>query len=270
MEVLGHRGSRDPGPENTVAAVDAALAAGADGIEIDVRRSADGELVVVHDARLPRLGGRAVLRRSTAELGARGVPTLHDVLDVWAGRGRIIIEIKNQPGQPDFDAPRERTAQVLVEVLRARGLTGADAGVTVSSFDWFAIERVRAADLGVPTGFLTMPRMAVSGGLAYVRSAGHRELHAHTSAVLAAPDAAALAHRAGVRLVTWTVTSDRAALRLRDAGVDAVICDDPADVVRALRRSAGTGAGAPSAASPASGALRPRPRDSGPKVDNRQ
>jgi glycerophosphoryl diester phosphodiesterase len=235
VEVLGHRGSRDPGPENSVAAVDAALAAGADGVEIDVRRSADGELVVVHDARLPRLGGRAVLRRSTAELGARGVPTLHDVLDVWAGRGRIIIEIKNQPGQPDFDAPRERTAQVLVEVLRARGLTGPDAGVTVSSFDWFAIERVRAAGLEVPTGFLTMPRMAVSGGLAYVRSAGHRELHAHTSAVLAAPNAAELAHRAGVRLVTWTVTSDRAALRLRDAGVDAVICDAPADVARALR-----------------------------------
>lgn len=235
MEVLGHRGSRNPGPENTVEAVDAALAAGADGIEIDIRRSADGELVVVHDARIPRLGGRAVIRRSTAELRARGVPTLDDVLDVWASRGRIIIEVKNQPGQPDFDAPRERAAQALVEKLRARGLTGPDAGVTVSSFDWFAIERVRAAGLGVPTGFLTMPRMGVSGGLAYVRSAGHAELHAHTSAVLAAPDAVAQARRAGVRLVTWTVTSDRAALRLREAGVDAVICDAPAEVVRALR-----------------------------------
>jgi glycerophosphoryl diester phosphodiesterase len=235
MEVLGHRGSRDPGPENTVVAVDAALSAGADGIEIDVRRSADEGLVVVHDPRLPRLGGRAVVRRSTAELAARGVPSLHDVLDAWGGRGRIIVEVKNQPGQPDFDAPRERTAQLLVDALRARGLTGPDAGVTVSSFDWFAIEHVRKSGVGVPTGFLTMPRMSVTGGLSYVRSAGHAELHAHTSAILADRDAATLAREAGVRLVTWTVTSLRGARRLRDAGVDAIICDDPAGVVRALR-----------------------------------
>jgi len=235
MEVLGHRGSRDPGPENTAAAVDAALAAGANGIEVDIRRTADGQLVCVHDARMPRIGGRAVIRRPAAELLAKGVPTLHDVLDAWGGRGRIIIEIKNQPGQPDFDAPRERSAQTLVELLRARGLTGPDAGVTVSSFDWFAIEHVRGSGVGVRTAFLTMPRMSVSGGLSYVRSAGHAELHAHTSAVFAAADAAERARAAGVRLVTWTVTSDRAALRLRDAGVDGVICDAPAEVVRALR-----------------------------------
>jgi glycerophosphoryl diester phosphodiesterase len=237
MEVLGHRGSRKPGPENTAVAVDAALTAGADGIEVDVRRTADGDLVCVHDARLPRLGGRAVIRRSTAELAAKGVPTLHDVLDAWAGRGRIVVEIKNQPGQPDFDAPRERTAQVLVELLRARGLTGPDAGVAVSSFDWFAIELVRGSGVEVPTAFLTMPRMSVSGGLSYVRGAGHAELHAHTSAVLAADDAAERAHAAGIRLVTWTVTSERAALRLRDAGVDGIICDAPADVLRVLRAS---------------------------------
>jgi glycerophosphoryl diester phosphodiesterase len=235
MQVLGHRGSRNPGPENTPAAVDAALSAGADGIEIDVRRSADDDLVVVHDARLPRLGGRAVVRRTTAELTARGVPTLHDVLDAWGGRGRIIIEIKNQPGQPDFDAPRERSAQLLVETLRARGLTGPESGVTVSSFDWFAIEAARSADAGLRTGFLTMPRMSVGGGLSYARQAGHSELHAHTSAIMADRDAAERAHAAGVGLVTWTVTSERAARRLRDAGVDAVICDAPADIVRALR-----------------------------------
>jgi glycerophosphoryl diester phosphodiesterase len=237
MEVLGHRGSRNPGLENTAAAVDAALTAGADGIEVDIRRTADGDLVCVHDARLPRLGGRAVIRRSTAELAARGVPTLHDVLDAWGGRGRIIIEIKNQPGQPDFDAPRERSAQTLVELLTARGLTGPDAGVTVSSFDWFAIEHVRGSGVGVGTGFLTMPRMGIGGGLSYARTAGHEELHAHTSAVLAVPDAAERAHAAGIRLVTWTVTSERAALQLRDVGVDGVICDAPADVVRVLRAS---------------------------------
>ncbi len=244
MEVLGHRGSRVPGPENTVEAVDAALSAGADGVEIDVRRSSDGDLVCVHDARLSRPAGRAVIRQPTEVLRARGIPLLDEIIDVWAGRGRLICEIKNQPGQPDFDAPRERTAQALVERLRVRGLTGPrptvaelDAGaggITVSSFDWFAIEAVRDANLAVATAFLTMPRMSVSGGLGYVRSAGHTELHPHCGAVLGSAAAAARAREVGVRLVTWTVTTVEAARALRDAGVAGVICDDPLEVRRAL------------------------------------
>lgn len=255
MQVVGHRGSRVPGPENTVAAVEAALRAGADGVELDIRRSADGDLVCVHDARIPRLGGRAVIRRSTRELTERGIPLLHDMLDVWAGRGRLILEIKNQPGQPDFDAPRERSAHALVELLRRRGLTGLDRagrpghgtegspepgirepGITVSSFDWFAVEAVRDARIGVPTAFLTMPRMSVSGGLAYARAAGHAELHAHVSAVRGVPDAVDRARRAGIALITWTVTEVAEARGLRDAGVSGAICDNPAETVEALRR----------------------------------
>jgi glycerophosphoryl diester phosphodiesterase len=245
MEVLGHRGSRVPGPENTVAAVDAALTAGADGVEVDVRRDADGALVCVHDPRLPRIGGRAVLRSTTNELAARGVPRLVEVLDAWAGRGRLVLEIKNQPGQPDFDAPRERTARLLVDLLRTRGLTGPatdgepgtpgrPGSVTVSSFDWHAIEAIKAAGVGVATAFLTMPRMSVDAGLGYARSAGHAELHAHVASVLRAGDAVERARRAGVRLVAWTVTSVHDALTLRAAGIDGAICDDPARVVRAM------------------------------------
>ncbi|CAO5182743.1 glycerophosphoryl diester phosphodiesterase [Frankia sp. AiPs1] len=246
MQVLGHRGSKVPGPENTVEAVDAALRGGADGVEIDVRRSADGDLVCVHDARLSRPVGRAVIRQPTAVLRARGIPSLDEMIDVWAGRGRLVCEIKNQPGQPDFDAPRERTARALADALRARGLTGArpDAadlaagagGITVSSFDWFAIEAIRDAELAVTTAFLTMPRMSVGGGLAYVRSAGHAELHPHISAVLGSGsgNAAARAREAGVRLVVWTITALAEAVALRDAGVPGVICDDPAGIHAAL------------------------------------
>ncbi|WP_239310114.1 MULTISPECIES: glycerophosphodiester phosphodiesterase [unclassified Frankia] len=242
MQVLGHRGSRTPGPENTVEAVNAALRAGADGIEVDVRRSADGDLVCVHDARIPgRLTGRAVVRRTTRELSDLGVPTLTDILDAWDGRGRIILEVKNQPGQPDFDAPREQTARVLIDLLRARGFgraastaSAASSAVTVSSFDWFAIEAVRDAGIAVSTAFLAMPRMSVTGGIAYVRSAGHQELHAHVSSVLGSATMPERARAAGVGLVTWTVASVADAEQLRDAGVDAVICDDPAEVVRKL------------------------------------
>jgi glycerophosphoryl diester phosphodiesterase len=167
----------------------------------------------------------------------RGVPTLADVVDARAGRGRLILEIKNQPGQPDFDAPREQTARTLVEFLRGHGSTGELETVTVSSFDWHAIEVIRDADIGVRTAFLTMPRMSVSAGLVYVRSAGHSELHAHVSAVLGVNGAVERARRARIRLVTWTVVSNDAALRLREADIDGVICDDPAAVVRAVNAS---------------------------------
>jgi glycerophosphoryl diester phosphodiesterase len=185
-----------------------------------------------------------VLRSTADELATRGIPRLEEILDAWAGRGRMIIEIKNQPGQPDFDAPREQTARLLTDVLRARGLTGPPPGerlavpgtVTVSSFDWHAIEVIRDAGTGIGTAFLTMPRMSVAAGLAYVRMAGHAELHAHVSSVLGNGDAAGRARQAGIRLVTWTVTSTEMAHQLRDADVDGAICDDPAEVVRAVRQ----------------------------------
>ena len=105
MHVLGHRGSRIPGPENTPEAVRAALAAGAAGSEIDVRRSADGALVCVHD---PLLAGsaRPVVEMSAAELAAAGIPTLAELIAAGAG-GRLVIEVKNIPGEPDY-TPRRR------------------------------------------------------------------------------------------------------------------------------------------------------------------
>lgn len=229
MRVLGHRGSRVPGPENTVEAVVGALAAGADGVEVDVRRSADGVLVCLHD---PRVRGRAVVRLPADALTRRDVPRLVDVLDAVGGRGEVVIEIKNVPGQPDFDAPHEANARALVELLRGRDRTG----LRVSSFDWFAIETVRDAGLGLPTCFLTPPRVAVAAAVAYAQEARHSELHAHLRAVLGVRDAVARAHDAGLRLVVWTVKKVDQALRLRDQGVDGVICDDPSGVVAALRR----------------------------------
>lgn len=227
--MLGHRGSRVPGPENSVGAVVGALAAGADGVEVDVRRSADGVLMCVHDS---RLRGRAVVRLPADELARRDVPRLVEVLDAVDGRGEVVIEVKNVPGQPDFDAPHEASARALVELLRGRDRSG----LRVSSFDWFAIEVVRDAGLGLPTCFLTPPRIAVAAGVTYAQEARHSELHAHLRAVLGVPDAVARAHDAGLRLVVWTVRKVEQALRLRDQGVDGVICDDPAAVVAALRR----------------------------------
>src|SRR4051794_32936132 len=88
VQVLGHRGSLRPGPENSVAAVREALAAGADGVEVDIRRTRDGQLVCLHDpalleglgerpARPERFGEAArtfVVDQDAPTLRARGVP----------------------------------------------------------------------------------------------------------------------------------------------------------------------------------------------------
>jgi glycerophosphoryl diester phosphodiesterase len=233
VEVLGHRGNRLPGPENTVAAVRRALEAGAAGVEIDVRRTADGRLVCVHD---PVAGRRPVVEATAADLAGRGIPSIAEVLDAAAG-GRVVVEVKNQRRQPDYDGRRGTSARLLVELLNERRAAGQQDEVVVSSFDGTAVIVARAA--GFATGLLTLPRVPVFAGLRAVLRAGHLELHAHTSALpTRAPRRAAAAvarvHEENVRLVVWTVTSVDDALRLRDAGVDSVICDDPAGVVAAL------------------------------------
>jgi glycerophosphoryl diester phosphodiesterase len=206
MRVYGHRGSPRTHRENSAAGVAAAFAQGAYGVEIDVRRTPEDRLVCSHDP-----------------LSGAPVDPLADVLE--AARGRVICEVKNNPGEPDFDAPAEATAHLLVPAVRGRD-------VTVSSFDWFAIEVAR--DAGLRTGFLTMPGITLDASVAYVTDAGHDECHPHWVAVLEDPGAVERAHDAGVEVVCWTVDDREVVLRLREAGVDAVITNDVALVRDAL------------------------------------
>lgn len=205
--VYGHRGSVRPGPQNTPAAARAALDAGADGVETDLRLLA-GRLVISHD--LPR----------------GDEPSAAELLDAGRG-GRVICEVKNRPGDPDYDAPRASVARALVDLLAARSRDD----VVVSSFDWFSLDAVREKG-GPPTAFLTPFGMSMRAGVTYAREHGHAELHPHWSSVTRRGVEGA--HSGGLRVVTWTVTTVVAARRLACTGVDGLICDDPAAVVAAL------------------------------------
>ena len=211
MNVYGHRGYAAAHPENSVAGVVAAFDAGAYGVEVDVRRTPDGRLVLSHDPLPDDLTGFA---------------TPAEVLD--AARGRVILEVKNLPGEPDFDAPVEATAKLLVELLYSR--EGDD--VTVSSFDWFAVERAR--DAGLRTAFLAPPGIGFEATLAYVDDADHAECHPHWTSVLEAPALVAEAHEHGRAVVCWTVDDPDIAAELRNFGVDGVITNDPALLLASL------------------------------------
>jgi glycerophosphoryl diester phosphodiesterase len=228
VQVWGHRGSRQPGPQNSPAAVRAALVAGADGSEVDVRRTRDGGLVCVHD---PVVAARPVIDQTVRELETAGVRPLAEVIEAAIG-GRLVIEVKNDPREPDFSAAGV-SAQMLMDALeKLIGPAGQSTqDVVISSFDPASL--AIAHEAGRRTGLLTLPLVSIGKGLGRALAAGNDELHAHVSMVAGTRSVAAV-HEAGLRLAVWTVTSDMRARRLRKLGVDAVICDDPASVVRAL------------------------------------
>ncbi|MEZ4336489.1 MAG: glycerophosphodiester phosphodiesterase [Sandaracinaceae bacterium] len=125
--VWAHRGVHDVAVENTMAAFEAAIAVGADGVELDVRATADGEVVVFHDADLLRLAGdpraiAACARAALPEVGGAPIPTLDEVLDRLLGAGlEVNVELKAGPAA---------TAAVL-----ARRSDADRARIVLSSFD---------------------------------------------------------------------------------------------------------------------------------------
>ena len=138
--VLGHRGASAAAPENTLAAFARARELGADGVELDVRRTADGVLVVHHDPEVDGFG--ADRRRSRSQSSAPrmpSVPTLAEALDACRG---LLVERRDQV--PPVGARRRHRRRVS----RARPsiaivATGTNA-VVVSSFDLDAVDRVRS------------------------------------------------------------------------------------------------------------------------------
>jgi glycerophosphoryl diester phosphodiesterase len=223
--VLGHRGAPRVERENTVAAFRLAVELGADGVELDVRRTADGALVVHHDPTVAGVG--PIVAATAAELAgaAPWVPTLADALAACAG-ALVNVEIKNFPGEPDWD-PAQQVAATLPGEL-------GEADVVVSCFLSAAVERVREVAPGVPTGLLVLPgdpRAAIDDAAAR----GHDALHPCDQGLDAATVAAVVArcHDVGLRCHVWTV-DDPDRMRLwAGAGVDALITNVP-DVARAV------------------------------------
>lgn len=236
MLLLAHRGLVSPTrPENTVAAVEAALAAGADGVEVDLRMTADGVLAVSHDADLRRVARLADavagqswerLRELALDRGGVQLARAEQVLLAAAGR-RVVLEVKQPPPSPDA---AERTATAVCRLLAGLQRDGLPLDVTVSSFSAELAMRVAAqAPGGTRTALLGMPLVRPTSLIRQALDAGHEEIHPHVSSLLAAPDGVRLAHLVGLAVVPWTVNRRRDIRRLARLGCDAVITDVPVD-----------------------------------------
>jgi glycerophosphoryl diester phosphodiesterase len=228
VAIIAHRGGPPPAPENTLAALERAIAAGADYSEIDVQRTRDGVLVLVHDVDFMRVAGdgRRVAEVDYADIAGlvqlpddgspaseRRVATLNQVLDRARGRIGLVIELKYYGHDPEL-------APAVVALVRARG----DEDITLMSLSLEAVLQLAALAPEVPVGyvsaaavgdltrlpvqFLAVARPRVTSRL--LRTAGERGIEVHA----------------------WTVNQATAMAELVDRGVDGLITDDPELAVR--------------------------------------
>lgn len=231
--LLGHRGARLPHiPENTLAAFDLALDAGCDGFEFDVRSTRDRQLVILHDARLCRL---QVAASTYAELQQRwqerivprlpltqrrsltheqlALPCLPDLLQRYHGRAFLDIELK-VPG----------IEEVVLRCLRDHS----PERFVVSSFLPQVLTSLRDKDNDVPLGLICQsvrqlsqwPKLPVAFVIPH-----HK---------LATSNLIDDLHRAGKKVIVWTVNRESGTRQFAAWGVDAIVSDDPEMLAQAV------------------------------------
>ena len=229
--VVAHRGASAQHPENTIEAFEAAIAAGADAVEFDVRMTADGHAVVMHDPDVSRTtdGTGLVYDMTLEEVRTLGVPTLEETLRCLSGRAAADIEIKNLPGEPGFQADRELAVESTLETLDRAAFPGP---VIVSSFNPASIAHSRALRPAVPTGLLTAYEVDAQEALVRAGAHGHQWVLPFVSRVLdAGRPFVDRVHEAQMRLGVWIADDPEMARTLFEWGVDAVATNDPRAIV---------------------------------------
>ena len=215
-----------------MAAFRAALAAGADYIELDVQRTRDGRIAVLHDGDLMRMAGdpRKLGALSVAELASIDIgrkydaayagehpPTLEEVIELVRGRMKINVELK-------YNVPDPELAPAVIDLLRQQAFLDQ---VVITSLDAAALRQVEAAEPRLQTGLI----VTAAVGNVVRTEADFLSLNSAraTTALLRR------AHGAGKEIHVWTVNRPDVMVRMIERGVDNIITDDPALLSRVIR-----------------------------------
>jgi glycerophosphoryl diester phosphodiesterase len=220
--VIAHRGASARFRENTVEAFQGAEEMGADWVELDVRRTGDGALVVHHD---PSIGGVDIISMAAADLPAH-VASFEAALEACGNMG-VNIEIKNDPNEPDYDDEHEIVGPVLEVSRRMVPLER----LLYTSFDMGAVNRVHDLDRRVATGFITMDRVGIEVSVG--RASAHNQNSINPADELLSPRFVAVAHEAELLVYPWTVDDPDRMAELIEMGVDGIITNTP-DVLREI------------------------------------
>ncbi|MEO8657685.1 MAG: glycerophosphodiester phosphodiesterase [Bryobacteraceae bacterium] len=252
--VHGHRGARAMRPENTIPAFEYAIEAGVDVLELDMAVTKDNVLVVSHDPRLTSQicrgpVGSNVIRELTLEqlkqwdcgtlknpgfpkqqpVPGTTVPTLDEVFDLGAkGTFEFNIETKIFADKPELTPPPAEFAQLVVDAIRRHKL---EKRVMVQSFDFRTLQEVKkiAPEIRLSALYAVGFKNFVSIG----KEAGATIVSPHY--MLVTKGRVDAAHAAGLQVVPWTANTPKDWDKLVDAGVDAIISDDPAELIRYLK-----------------------------------
>lgn len=217
---MGHRGWPALYPDNTLSGFLAAAAV-ADAVELDVRRSSDGKLILAHD---PVLGGLHVVETPWSvlcelDLGQGHHPALLDEILAALPSTPIQLEVKNSPIDPGFE-PDHRLALETAE--RAR------PGDIVTGFNRDTLAAVRRVFPNVATGLAIPAWSALDEGVKHCLDAGHAALVPDHSLITAGL-------RVELDVYPWTVNDVSRARELLDFGVTGIITDDPGLIATTLR-----------------------------------
>lgn len=230
--IFAHRGASAHAPENTLAAFELAIEQGADGIELDAKLSADGQVVVIHDATVDRTTGAhgRVKDMSLTELHSldaggffsekfknEKIPTLEEVFETVGKRTFINVELTN------YNTPRDHLVESVCILVKKFGM---QKRVLFSSFLPLNLSNARNYLPDVPTGLLALDGVlglwSRSFGFAFGK---YDALHPNIRNVT--QQQIYFVHRLKRRIRVWTVNEEADLRRLFKWGVDAVFTDDP-------------------------------------------
>ncbi|MBN1887740.1 MAG: hypothetical protein JW850_07105 [Thermoflexales bacterium] len=237
---MAHRGARRVAPPNTLAAFVRALELGADGVELDVHLSADGVPVVIHDFSLEATtdGHGPVSSKTLAELkeldagsafdpafAGERIPTLEEVFEAIGQLALINIELK---ALGPLGGGLERAVAGLVQKH------GLEKRVLCSSFNPFALRRIKRLLPHVPAGLLYAPDVPFYQRRAWLAPlCPHEARHPHYT--MLTPSSLQALRRRGYRVNVWTVNDPADMRRMIEMGVDAIITDRPDTLAHILR-----------------------------------
>jgi glycerophosphoryl diester phosphodiesterase len=236
VAITAHRGASVSAPENTMAAFRAAMEAGATYTELDVQRTADGRIIVLHDADVLRMGGdpRKVKNLTAAELQAIDIgrkydpkftgevpPTLEEVIALVRGRMKINVELK-------YNVPDPGLVPAVIDLLKREDFLDQ---VVITSLDYAALKQVESLEPRLHTGHI----ITAAVGNVLRSEADFLSLNS----ARATTSLVRKAHATGKGVHVWTVNKPEVMLRMIERGVDNIITDDSALLARVIEERRG-------------------------------
>ena len=225
MQIVSHRGYSSKAPENTIPAIELAIQAHADYVEIDVQQTKDGVLVLLHDRNLRRTTGLNKLIYNTnykeikkldagswfgSEYAGTNIPTLEEVLELCQGRINLSIELK-------FHAHKKHLEEDLIALIEEYHFV---ENCFVSSFNYDSIVKIKKLNEDISTGYIMSPAYGDFYNKPHIDFLSVR-------ATLVSRNIVERAHEAGKEVHVWTVNTRKDLERMKSLGVDYVVTDEP-------------------------------------------